>query len=97
LLQGLKPKKINDARKGEEMRFSADFCRDQADFRRAKAVTEPLENRRAIELLAAKSWDQAAIQAINAAATMKRSLEPVDTEPKNDLTYDAAAKADEED
>jgi predicted dienelactone hydrolase len=90
-------KKINDARKVEDMRFSAEFCRDQADLRRAKAATEPLENRRAIELLAAKSWDQAAIEATNAAATIKRSLEPVDPESKNDLNYDAAAKAEDED
>ncbi len=38
------------------MQISANFCKEQEALQRAKAATEPLENRRKIALDAAKAW-----------------------------------------
>ena len=38
------------------MQLTADFCRQQEALQLAKAVSEPLENRREIAIAAAKAW-----------------------------------------
>lgn len=45
------------------MRPSASFCRQQEDLQRLRAASEPLENRRAIALAAAKAWGAEALLA----------------------------------
>ncbi|AOR75509.1 hypothetical protein QUC32_14195 [Novosphingobium resinovorum] len=45
------------------MRMSATFCREQEALQRAKALSEPLENRRGIAMAAAKAWEAEAISA----------------------------------
>lgn len=42
------------------MRFTEKFCREQQSLQIAKAASEPLKNRQAIALDAAKAWDAAA-------------------------------------
>lgn len=44
-------------------RFTAVFCREQEAAQRAKAASEPLENRRKIALAAAKAWAAEALTA----------------------------------
>lgn len=58
------------------MRLTPDFCRIQAEQQRTLAASEILENRRAIALRAAKSWDEAAILADN---ILTNSGSPMDT------------------
>lgn len=45
------------------MRASADFCREQEALQRAKAESEPLENRRKIAIVAANAWAKEALLA----------------------------------
>lgn len=45
------------------MQMSAILCREQAALQRAKAVSEPLENRRQIALVAATAWEAEAVWA----------------------------------
>jgi hypothetical protein len=45
------------------MRVTVEFCREQERLQRAKAESEPLENRRKIALDAAKAWAAEAILA----------------------------------
>lgn len=47
------------------MRMTESFCEKQAALQREKALNEPLENRRAIALNAAKVWDKEAEMAHN--------------------------------
>lgn len=42
------------------MRMTESFCKEQAALQREKAANEPLENRRAIALNAAKVWEKEA-------------------------------------
>jgi hypothetical protein len=42
-------------------RITASFCREQAATHRARAASEPLENRRKIALTAAKAWEAEAL------------------------------------
>ncbi|WP_324828102.1 hypothetical protein [Qipengyuania zhejiangensis] len=44
------------------LRVTSDFCRKQEAVQRAKAATEPLENRRKIALEAAKAWEAEAFR-----------------------------------
>jgi hypothetical protein len=43
------------------LRVTASFCREQEAVNRAKAASEPLENRRRIVLAAAKAWEAEAL------------------------------------
>jgi hypothetical protein len=73
------------------MRLTADFCRAQAEAQRAKASDEPLENRRAIALLAAKSWEEAAILADKSGASNGSPLERLDAEITLEFAQEAEA------
>ncbi|AXB75649.1 hypothetical protein [Novosphingobium sp. P6W] len=50
------------------MQISAAHCREQEALQRAKALSEPLENRRKIALDAAKAWEAEAVWAENRAS-----------------------------
>jgi hypothetical protein len=75
------------------MRLTADFCRAQAEAQRMKAADEPLENRRAIALFAAKSWDEAAIAAVKSASSDGSPLERLDAEITLEFAQETEARS----
>lgn len=61
------------------MRASAEFCRAQAAIQRAKALAEPLENRRTIAAHAVKAWEAEAIAADKRDSVNGSPLDKLDT------------------
>ena len=59
------------------MQISAAHCREQEALQRAKALSEPLENRRKIALAAAKAWEAEAVLA-DMRTSKSSSLEKLD-------------------
>ncbi|WP_159983649.1 MULTISPECIES: hypothetical protein [unclassified Novosphingobium] len=60
------------------MQISATHCREQEALQRAKALSEPLENRRKIALQAAKAWEAEALLA-EKRASKSSPLDKLDT------------------
>jgi hypothetical protein len=79
------------------MRFLPVFYRTQAERQRAIASVEPLENRRAIALLAAKSWEDAATLADLTASRKGGALEKLDAEITLEFAREAEAGANSRD
>jgi hypothetical protein len=75
------------------MRVSPDFCREQEALQRARAASEPLENRRKIAFAAANAW------AVEADLAEKRVIRPepldkLDAEIAQEFAREDAACAD---
>jgi hypothetical protein len=79
------------------MRFSEDFCRNQAALQRAKAATEPLDNRQKIALLAAKTWDAEADAISNCKAAHGSPLDKLDAAITLEFAREEAAEANDQD
>lgn len=60
------------------MQISAAHCREQEALQRAKALSEPLENRRQIALKAANAWEAEAVSA-EKRASKRSGLDKLDT------------------
>jgi len=60
------------------MQVSATHCRKQEALQRAKALSEPLENRRKIALEAAEAWEAEALLA-DKRASKSNTLDKLDT------------------
>lgn len=72
--------------------ITAAFCREQAAVHRAKAASEPLENRRKIALTAAKAWEAEAVLREGRKAG-DAALEKLDAEITRQFAREAALPA----
>ncbi len=75
------------------MRMSATFCREQEALQRAKALSEPLENRRGIAMAAAKAWEAEAISAEKRDAKLT-PLDKLDTAIARQFALEAGGDGD---
>ncbi len=71
------------------MQVTAAFCKEQEAIQRAKAASEPLENRRKIALDAAKAWAAEAILA-KKRETSHQSLDALDAAITAEFKAEAA-------
>ena len=78
------------------MRVTEEFCRQQESLQIAKAANEPLKNRQAIALAAAKAWDVAA-QGAHKQESHEEPLDRLDAAIALEFAAEAAAGLDDAD